>query len=257
MNLYYPPNSTSKACLVLDSLKHYHNSQVITDQSYRPGTGVFWGLANNNFNNIREHQKHNQPWIFTDMPYWGRWMPEADNTNAYWRIIPNALHCNWIRNFDNTRTKKLGLELKDWRTKGEYILVCPSSPTMERFLGEENWLQRTLLELNKHTDRLIVVRQKPRNNTTSGPAAATVSLDHDFSRAYAVVTLTSIVGVEAICAGIPSFTHVSSPAAPVSNFNLSDIENPRRIDRQAWVNTLANYQYTTDEIRRGEHVHIL
>jgi len=257
MKLYYPPNSTSKACLVLDALKDYHKAAVISNQTYVPGQGVFWGLANNNFDNIRQHQANKQSWIFTDMPYWQRWMPDANNTNAHWRIVPNALHCNWLGKYDNTRAKKIGIEIKEWRTKGEYILVCPSSPTMERFLGEENWLERTIVELNKHTDRLIVVRQKPRNNKTSGPAAATVSLEHELSRAYAVVTLTSIVGVEAVCAGIPSFTHMSSPAAPVSNFNLADIESPRRIDRQAWVNTLANHQYSTDEIRRGEHSHIL
>ena len=257
MNLYYPPNTTSKACWVLDSLKRSHDATAITDQTHRPGLGVFWGLANNNFNIIKQHQANSQPWIFTDMPYWGRWMPDSDKDQAYWRIIPNALHCNSIGNFDNTRAKKIGVELRDWRTQGDYILVCPSSPTMERFLGEENWLQRTLVELNKYTDRLIVVRQKPRNNTTSGPAAATTPLEYDFKNAFAVVTLTSIVGVEAVCAGIPSFCHSLSPAAPVSNWNLADIESPRRIDRQNWVNTLANHQYTTSELRQGEHKHIL
>lgn len=240
MKYYYPePGSTSKATWVLDAIAKGSKSDN--------DAGVFWGLANDNYNLIKNSQK---PFYFTDMPYWNRWMGNNRDTCS-WRIIPNKLHCNWVENLPNDRFKKLGITVKDWRTKGDHILVCPSSISMNRFYDRPNWLNETVDKLKEHTDRPIRIRHKPRNAKTSGPLAATIPFEDDIKDAWAVVTLTSIAGVEAACLGIPVFCDKVAPCAQLGNIDLSNIENPLLLDRNLWLNTLSYYQYTEGEMRGG------
>ena len=241
MNYYYPPNKTSKANWVLDAM----SASNLTGNA-----SVVWGLGGNNFNIVKQCQTNGSNWIFTDMPYFNRWMGN-NRFGCHWRIIPNSLHCFWTKNFPNDRFNSLNIKIKDWSNFGDYILVCPSSITMERFYGETNWLNNTIETLKKYTDRPIKIRNKPRANNTSGPRAATIAFEQDCKNAWAVVTLASIAGVEAICMGKPVFCHINSPCASLGNIDLSQIENPKKIDRQQMLNTLAYYQYTENEIKLG------
>jgi hypothetical protein len=251
MNYYYPDiNSKSKATWVLDALSSSDQHAVtIRDNAVKKQTGVFWGLGKNNFNLVKEYQRQGIPFVFTDMPYWNRWM--GDNRDSCsWRIIPNALHCNWIKDFPADRFNKLNIQVKDWRTNGHHILVCPSSDTINRFYSCNDWLINTLAELKKYTDRSIKVRYKPRANGTSGPRAAIIPFEEDIKNAWAVVTSVSIAGVDAACYGIPVFCNSSSPCAALDNISLSTIETPKLVDRTKWLNTLAYYQYTEDELKK-------
>ena len=251
MNYYYPEvGSQSKALWVLDALScNDKKATVMRDGKFNNSPSVFWGLAGNNFNLIKQHQTQNIPFVFTDMPYWGRWMGD-NRSECYWRIIPNNLHCNWVKPYPNDRFNKLNIAIKDWRNNGDHILVCPSSTTMNRFYGQDNWLNETLAKLKKYTDRPIKVRHKPRGNKTSGPRAATIPFEEDVKNAWAVVTLASIAGVEAACLGIPVFTSNESPCAALGNTELSNIESPKLVDRNLWLNTLAYFQYTEDELKK-------
>lgn len=252
MNYYYPEiESTSKAIWVLDAISsNDRKANVVRDTTVNSTPGVFWGLARNNFRLIKEYQKTKTLFYFTDMPYWNRWNGHNRNTCS-WRIIPNALHCNWVGDYPNDRFKKLNITVKDWRKNGDHILVCPSSNTMNDFYDHTNWLSDTIACIKKHTDRPIKIRYKPRNNKTSGPMAAIVSFEEDVANAWAVVTLSSIAGIEAACSGIPVFCHLSSPCAPLGNTDLSKIESPILSDRDMWLNTLAYYQYTEKELKHG------
>jgi hypothetical protein len=252
MNYYYPEiGSQSKATWVLDSLVSADtNATIIRDNTVNNGPGVFWGLVKNNYNLIKEHQAKNVPYYFTDMPYWGRWMGN-NRSECYWRVIPNNLHCSWVEDYPSDRFNKLNVNVKEWRTKGDHILVCPSSVTMSRFYNRSNWLNETLVELRKYTDRPIKIRNKPRDNKTSGPRAATIPFEDDVKDAWAVVTLASIAGVEAACLGIPVFADVNSPCSQLGNLDLSLIENPKLVDRKKWLNTLSYYQYTEEELKKG------
>lgn len=252
MNYYYPDiNSTSKAIWVLDAIASNDKKAVIKrDLLVDNKPGIFWGLANNNFSLIKEYQRKNIPFYFTDMPYWNRWMGDNRDTCS-WRIIPNALHCNWQLDYPNDRFNTLNVQIKEWRKFGNYILVCPSSTTMNKFYNQSNWLLETINTLKKYTDRPIKIRYKPRANKTSGPAVATIPFEDDIKNAWAVVTLSSISGVEAACLGIPVFCHESSPCAILGNTELKNIESPKLADRKLWLNTLAYHQYTEYEIKFG------
>lgn len=259
MNYYYPKDlaSQSKALWVLDAiLKTDNNYKVLRDNIIDSNPGVMWGLGKNNFDLVKEYSRRSIPYYFTDMPYWNRWLGN-NRDSCSWRIIPNALHCNWIKDFPSDRFKKLNVEVKDWRTSGEHILICPSSPTIERFYNETNWLQNTLSKIKQYTDRPIKIRHKPRANGTSGPAVAKISFDEDVKNAWAIVSLVSIAGVEAACLGIPVFCHSASPCSSLGNTDLSNIEHPILSSREQWLNTLSYYQYTETEFKQGMHKAIL
>lgn len=252
MNYYYPElTSNSKALWVLDAISSQDkNAKIIRNNLIDYNPGVFWGLVRNNLNLIKQYQQNNISFYFADMPYWNRWM--GDNRDSCsWRIIPNALHCNWINNFPDDRFKKLNVTVKEWRNNGNHILVCPSSNTMDRFYENNNWLANTINELKKYTDRPIKIRHKPRANKTSGPRVAKIPFEEEIKNAWAVVTSVSIAGVEAACAGIPVFCSRYSPCAPLGNVDLSNIEKPMLDDRKKWVNNLSYYQYTEEEIKCG------
>ena len=192
---------------------------------------------------------------FTDMPYFGRYSATNPDAECYWRMIPNALHVNHQDSrLPDDRWKAHGIELQDWKTNGDHILLCPSSETMTRHVygyGVGDWILRTMATLSTHTDRPIHVRYKPRGNGTSGPDAATIPLEDDLKNCHAVVTGMSIAAVQAVVAGVPVFSHDDAPTAPVGLTNLSGIEAPRYPDRQPWLNTLCHYQYTPAEIKSG------
>ena len=258
MRLFYKKDSTlSKSIWVLDAFAQHnleaikcYNDEVPTD------TGVLWGLGSYNFALAKKYMASNFNWLFTDMPYWNRWTGQNRDT-CYWRIIPNALHCNWVRDFPDDRFKKSNIRLKDWKNTGDYILVCPSSITLETFYNQHNWTEKTIEKLKQYTDRPIKVRQKPRANGTSGPMAASISFEEDCKNAWAVVTLCSLAGVEAAIQGTPVFCHSASPCSPIGLNDLSLIEKPYKPDRKLWLNTLSYFQYTENEIASGMYQQIL
>lgn len=214
---------------------------------------VIWG-------NISTVKSYPKPFLFTDMPYFNRWMGDNRDT-CYWRVIPNHVHVNpdLYDKYPDDRFNQLNVTVKDWRINGDHILVCPSSPAIEQYYGDINWLAGTLQLLKQHTDRPIRVRHKPRANGTSGPRAAVIPFEEDCKNAWAVVTLASIAAVEAACLGIPVFTHEKGPGGVLANKDLAKIEEPLMADsaRTLWLNTLAYYQYTEAEIAAGLYKEIL
>ena len=212
---------------------------------------VMWG-------NISTVNSYPKPFLFTDMPYFNRWMGNNRDT-CHWRVIPDHVHVNpeIYGKYPDDRFNQLNVTVRDWRTKGDHILVCPSSPAMERYYGDVNWLEGTLQLLKQHTDRPIRVRHKPRANGTSGPRAAVIPFEEDCKNAWAVVTHSSIAGVEAAVLGIPVFSQWESPCSMIANLDLSYIEEPVLHDRSSWLNTLAYYQYTEAEIAAGIYKGIL
>lgn len=259
MNLFCPGHKVdSKAYRVMNPLHECYGYKKVLDYNWDgKGPSFFWGFVGRNFQLVQEHIQKNIPWVFTDMPYWGRWngLKEAVNPGMdfYWRVIPNATHCNWVGDYPGDRFKRLGVEVHDWQTRGDHILVCPSSPTMERFIGKAGWTEHTIATLKKYTDRPIKVRLKPRAKGTSGPAAARIPFSEDARNAHAVVTSVSMAAVEAACLGIPVFCHEQGPVSPIAEKDLSKIETPIRPDRTQWLNTLSYFQFTERELRQGIH----
>ena len=173
-------------------------------------------------------------------------------------------------NNDDSRKRLLGLEVKPWRTKGKYILLCgqhDKSLQWQDMPRMSNWFINTYDEIRKHTDRPIifrphprcrlehierglrhVIRQEPRHvNGTYD------SFDMGFNDIHCTISYSSNPGIHSVIEGVPAFVSTHSLAYDVANDIdfLHDIENPIIPDRTQWLNDYAHTEYTVDEIAQG------
>lgn len=175
-------------------------------------------------------------------------------------------------NIDPTRwqqiSKDQNITLKDWRTSGNHILICTQRPGGWSMGGLDvnQWLNYTITELRKYTDRPIVVRSHPgakgskesvslNNKQGLYSVSASKLITDDFKNAHAVITFNSSPGVAAAIEGIPVFVTDPNPrvsqAYKVSNYSLSMIENPQTPERQQWVEQLSMSHWNQYEARTG------
>ena len=265
LDLHYPIDLKSKANLVLNAFAQGYETRKIIGPTKldRTSIHVFWGLANNNAEKIKQCIKQRIPYIFTDMPYWKRWTKHDlawSKQHAHWRVVPNSIHVTWSEKFNNNRCQELGVELNSYSKNGDTILICPSSLTLTKHLtglSDQQWADQVAEQCSKmYPGKLIRIRYKPRAKGTSGPDVENISVATDIKNCYATVTLASIVGVEASIAGVPNIiTHKNvNPASPISTLLGKEIQYNERAD---WVNTLANHQYSLTEISQGKIGHII
>lgn len=160
----------------------------------------------------------------------------------------------------------LGIQLKDWRTTGNHILICTqrNGGWSMKGLNVNQWLEKTVDEIKKYSNRPIVVRGHPgdkaaKNYLKSKIGRYTVSTNEhildDFKNAWAVITYNSTPGVAASIEGIPAFVTDPAPqtsqAYSVANHNLSNIENPDLKDRQLWIERLSMCHWKLEELSNG------
>lgn len=264
LNFYCASSPGSKSYWAFDALERswpYKTQRVDGRSLIRTGINVFWGFVGHNRIHVEQCDLLGLPYIFIDMPYWGRWHEGMDASQSYWRICVNKIHANTVEPRPSDRADRLNIELRPWRTNGREILVCPSSRTLNIYLKHPHWESNTvndlkgLIDIDKTTIR---VRHKPRANGTSGPSVADISFDQDCAQTRCVITSASISAVEAVCLGIPSISGTMSPAAPMSGLSLDQVQDLFYPDRQNWVNNLAYNQWTIQEIEQGLPIaHIL
>jgi hypothetical protein len=265
LTIYAPSNKPQSKCWeVFKGIQTSWPSAVkIADNSLPyylndDNDSMFWGLVNNNTNLIHQIAERGQTYWFTDTPYFGRF----DNNNLqpnnhYWRFCKDNIHTTKILDCDSDRFKKFNITVKEHNPGKEYILICPSSAGVHLYLGVSNWLDDTIKEIKKHTDRPIKIRNKPRGKGTSGPAVATIPLAEDLKNAYCCVTSCSISAVESLATGIPVICSTRSFASPIAETNLNNIEKPLYHEPTKWLNSLAYQQFTPEEYANGTAISIL
>jgi hypothetical protein len=163
----------------------------------------------------------------------------------------------------NDRAKQLNVSLEPWKEpdeKRKCVLVCGQTFDDANVDGVDygEWLTKTLLVLLKTSDKKIIYRDHPlekRHNIRIPKGvklSADRSIEQDLEIAASVVSYNSNSCVEAVIKGIPAFTFSErSVAWDVTNHSLSDINNPRKFDRQQWLNDLAYAQWNLKEIEQG------
>mgnify|MGYP001160827833 FL=1 len=181
--------------------------------------------------------------------------------------------------------KEQDIEIKPWRhmeyTGNEYILFLLQNPIdtslnplYERGEEYDLWINKTIKEIKKISNKKVRVRLHPRfqnrfdlhklslvadeisneydgwNKTNSGG-----SLYKDLKNAWACVTFSSNAATEAICEGIPVVNlDKSSFSWPVSYHTLDILkDNVIRCDfkRAQWLYNCAYTQWTMKEINSG------
>jgi len=204
--------------------------------------------------------EHGRDYYFVETGYLGNYPCEKNRTGrkVYHRIEKNSMQQNRILDVPDDRWKDLckfnpALEYKGWKKPGSKILLVMSTNKPFEYYNEsrEEWISNTIETLKKHSDREIVVREKSgrgeRTNDTIYNA-----LDQDV---YALITYNSIAAVEAIQYGIPAFCTVPTAASMVTTSDLTQIENPPKLDESIiykWLSSVAYGQFSLDEILTGQ-----
>ncbi len=263
LTIYAPfKNKKSKAWEVFNGVEKSWPDQLTkldnAIESEPVDNSMFWGFVGNNLEMVKKLEARNHNYWFADTPYFGRFdNNNLKSDNHYWRICKNKIHAGYIKDCKPDRFEKFGLKIKAPDFKGSYILVCPSSDSINNYLDRPNWLKETIEQIKRYTDRPIKVREKPRGRGTSGPSEAKVPLSEDLKDAWCLVTSCSIAAVEAQCMGIPVICHNKSFATEIAGQELADIEDPFFVGAEEWLCSLAYQQFTPEEFENGRAVEIL
>lgn len=185
-------------------------------------------------------------------PFWhidnGYWEPARGSAVGFYRATYRSLGPVLLPNPWPRLAQGIADRLQPWRKDGRHILVAMPGEYYGCAIGlsMRRWSREIVRQLKQLTDRPIKVRNKPSPNrrTSVRPLAA------DLKDAWALVTHSSNVAVDAVLAGIPVFVQPGSPAEPVGRVDL-DIEHPATPDRVHWLQSLACQQFTLDEMRDG------
>tara|TARA_B100002019_G_scaffold292945_1_gene317949 strand:- start:1477 stop:2340 length:864 start_codon:yes stop_codon:yes gene_type:complete len=223
----------------------------------RNGPAVVLGLMRGSEVILDLYIKENKTFYNLDHPY--LWPKTRKPFILHWkRICKNCLSVNKLydpKKIDQTDIDRITAHgrnnylesIQPWNKKGKYILLCPSSYRVmsrieKKLATPENWVINTTETLKKYTDRPIIVKEKHARNP----------LHSYFKDCFACVTYTSMAAVECLKAGIPSFCHPASCAAPVSKTDLSQIESPIYPDnREQLIDTFLLNQFNAEETKNG------
>lgn len=187
------------------------------------------------------------PAMVSGRPWWlvdnGWFLPAKGEDIGYYRMTFRGVAPVFLPRPD---MKRNATNMLPWRTKaarGHILLALPGEGFAKPFgFNLNEWALATLRALRARTDRQVLIREKgcPR------------PLHADLNGAWAVVTHSSAVGVDAVLHGIPAFVHEWSAAAPVGNLDLSDIESPLMPEgRDVWWQSLMCQQFTLREMASG------
>jgi hypothetical protein len=190
---------------------------------------------------LMQAQREERTWFYGDHAYFGR--------KKFYRITKNAYQHDGYGDRDSTRFRAFGRPIQPWRQSGRHVLICPQSETFFGLFGidAQVWLKHILNTLRLYTDRPCRVRWKATKTQVT-------PIEMDLQDCWAVVTYASASALDALIAGVPVFVLSEFAAAyRMGTADLSRIEDPvYPPDRESFLSTLANNQWTMEEIRSGQ-----
>lgn len=204
-------------------------------------TSIVWGILRGSDQIIKTCAENKLTWYHIDHAY-----TQRGHEKGNYRMSKDFINGTEVREIGGDRREMFNFEMRNWTRGGRHILVCPPSKAIMQFLGAEQWLEQTIKELRRFTDREIRIRDK-KKAIMSG-----TSLKEDLINCHAVVTHLSNVAIDAVLFGIPVFVNTLSAAWQVSSGVMSNIENPAYPDREVWINSLMYQQFKMEEFASGE-----
>lgn len=185
-----------------------------------------------------------------------------------WRISLDHIHglgkFGNDRDLDSQRIKFLGLEMRKFKEnrKKEILIACQHQKSLQ-WQGQPKlifWIDQTVREIRRYTDRPIAVRPHPRSplqGMLKGVRIETpVKIQNtydDFNLVYdyhCIINHNSGVSVAAAIQGTPVITDFTSLAYPVSDV-IEHVDNPQLPDREDWFLKLCHTEWLVEEIRQG------
>lgn len=193
--------------------------------------------------------------FYMDTGYFGN-----GKKKVYHRITKND-----VQNFGpvidrpGDRLSTTGVKPRKVRVDGRKILLAPPSQKLLNLydINLETWMEQTVDEIKRNTDREIVVRLKQGRSTRVNDDTMEMALSDDI---YCLVTYSSIAAGEAILFGKPAITLGPNAAASLCSNSLQDIEGlkvPFLDEIEAWARHISYCQFTEAEMRNGTAWRIL
>lgn len=207
---------------------------------------------------IKQCWENNHTFYYMDSGYVGNYKSKSNphGWKLWHRIVKNNIQHTEIIDRPDDRWKRLDYPIEN-RKQGKHILLVTPSEKPCKFYGinKDNWVQDTLTEIKKYTDRSVVIRDKaPRQQRI------TRTIFEDLYDCHALVTYQSIAAVESVLYGVPAFTLAPTAADPVCDKDLSLIEHPTQQDQDKiykWACHLAYGQFHIDELKNGTAYRLL
>lgn len=205
---------------------------------------------------MQQCREQGRDFYYIDTGYFGNF----GKGKTYHRIVKNAMqHLGPIIDrpedrFLMTNTSLIPFSSQKKKHRGSRILICPPSEKAMRCgwgLDLNAWLNATVAEISKHTDREIVIREKKIRHERQTHDTIWEALADDV---YCVVTYNSIAAVEALIAGKPIFALGPNAAHHFAKNDLAEIENPLIPDDdeiRRFFCHLAYCQFTKAEMLNG------
>jgi len=209
------------------------------EDGHKPGASVVWGVLRGSKDVIDTAIARGDIFYYVDHAYFAR------GHKSHYRMTRNRFDAGAVRQCPNDRLAELNVDLHPWNEGGRSIIVCPPTDYFMHAHDCHSWLDDTLAELRKHTDRPIVIREK-KGSAPLEPLAEALA------DAHALVTHSSNVAVEAAVLGTPVFVSDASAARPVGLSDLSLIETPAHPPRKPWLAHLAYSQFSFEEMQSGK-----
>lgn len=217
-----------------------------------PGPAFFYGWTEHTAALIAQCRAEARVWYYADNAYYyGR--------GTYFRITKNALMHDGAGGHGSGRLtqlrKNFPVEMTPWRTTGNHIVIATQSDLFCRLklgIGREAWAALVTSHLERHTDREIVVCNKPERGELGWGDAHAPTLEATLNGAWCLVTHSSSAGVKAACDGVPVIALAPSMFSSLGAVTLADIETPPMPDwRLRWLENLAANQWAKGEISDG------
>ena len=204
------------------------------------------------------------------MIYWFTGQPGSGKT-VLSVLLKDYLEKNYLKNvihIDGDDLREI-FENKDYSKEGR-IKNIVFAQQLAQFCQTKGfdvvvWLENTVTEIRKYTDRPIIVRAHPGdknaiNYLNSKDPRWTISsaekITDDFINAWAVITYNSSPAVAAAIEGIPVFVTdpvpQTSQAFEIANTDLSLIESPNLIERQQWIEKISMSHWNFQQLKSGQ-----
>ena len=198
---------------------------------------------------------HGRDFYYIDTGYFGN----PVKGKLYHRITRNDVqYFGPIMDRPDDRLAQTGIGFKKFRGGTNILLAPPSQKLLMMYdIDLETWLNNTIEEIKKYTDRPIVIRKKQSRAVRMTEDTMEMALAQDV---HCLVTFSSIAAGEALLLGKPAITLGPNAAAPLCSQSLSEIEclNVPTVDEvRAWAANLAYNQFTEAEMRDGTAWRIL
>jgi hypothetical protein len=196
---------------------------------------------------IRQAMDEGRTFYYIDNAYFGN----HDRKN-YFRMIKNHVHdTRPVISRPRDRLDQLNITIKPFQPGRKILLAPPSAKSFVLWnIDQDQWIQETIAEIQKHTDRPIEVRVKRKREDRM----KSNTMEEALEDAHCLVTYNSVSAVEALMLGKPAITLGPNAAGVLSLHDLSLIEKPyipTEDEREAWLRHLSYSQFNFTEMSDG------